>query len=351
MRKFIGCILFFFFSFGLSAQTAAPFAVYLVGDAGEDTIPGKALLLLKDELLAHPYSAVIFLGDNVYPSGLKKGDRLSALRLNSQLQLLNEYKGKVYFIPGNHDWNAQKRTGRQVLKNQEEYVNDYIKNKTSAANKDAAVFLPKDGLPGPETVMLKEKLRLIIIDTQWFLQFYAKNKIVTNKNTKKIFYKRLDSLLAYASINNEQVIIAAHHPIFTNGQHGRRKQPLRFIVNRSPFQLFGLLGVNRLYSQDIAQPRYKKMRKHLLDILNRYDNIMFASGHDHNLQCFKEGKNNYIVSGSGSKTSHLLRFGMFKSVFQDDSKTGFIKVVYHDDGNKSTIIFRDGEQEKVLPGY
>lgn len=350
MKIFINSILLFICS-SVFAQQNSYYPVYLIGDGGEDTIPGSALLMLKAELLAHPNSTVVFLGDNVYPSGLKKGDRISALHLGSQLQILNEYKGQVYFIPGNHDWNAQRRTGLQVLKDQEEYVTEYIKNKTAAANKHAFVFLPKNGLPGPESIRLNEKLRLIIIDTQWFLQFYKKNKNGSIKQTKKTFYMRLDSLLSYAKKNNEQVIIAAHHPIYTNGQHGRAKQPLRFLVNRSPFQLFGLLGINRLYSQDIAQPRYKKMRKKMLRSFEKYDNITFASGHDHNLQCFKKGKNNYIVSGSGSKTTKFKRRTKFDPFFQDDQQTGFIKVEYLTDGSRTTTIFRTGEKEKMLEGY
>lgn len=57
------------------------------------------------------------------------------------------------------------------------------------------------------------------------------------------------------------------------------------------------------------------MRKQMLSILNKYDNIVFASGHEHNLQCFKEDGNRFVVSGSGSKRSHLKKRKRFDSVF------------------------------------
>jgi hypothetical protein len=199
--------------------------------------------------------------------------------------------------------------------------------------------------------MLSKKLRLIIIDTQWFLHFYKKGKEGTKKHTKELFYTRLDSLLAFAKNNNEQVIIAAHHPLYSNGSHSRAKQPLRFLINRTPLQLFGLMGVNRLYSQDIDQPRYKKMRKRMLDVFSKYDNITFVSGHEHNLQCFKENKNRYVVSGSGSKLSKLSRRKRFDPVFTDDSKTGFVKVNYSIIDYISTTIYRAGEEPKILEGY
>ena len=154
-----------------------------------------------------------------------------------------------------------------------------------------------------------------------------------------------------AKQNNEQVIITAHHPLFTNGQHSKSKQPMRFLINYTPLQLFGSLGLNRLLSQDMAQPRYKKMRKMMLRAFDQYGNIIYASGHEHNLQCFKEGPNKYIVSGAGSKLSTLRKNKKFDSVFQDDTKSGFIKIEYAVDGNLTTTIYRVDEMPKLLEGY
>ncbi len=351
MYKFILKLIFVISSSALTAQSIQPYSVYLIGDAGEDTVTGKALLMLKEELLLHPASAVVFLGDNVYPSGLNIASRNSKMRLESQLQILNDYKGSVYFIPGNHDWQAQGRKGLKRLQDEQVYVDAYLKDKSAAANKSAAVFLPENGLPGPETVLLHDKLRLIIIDTQWFLHYYKKNKVRSKKYTKELFYQHLDSLLNAASKNGEQVIITAHHPMFTNGKHSDSHQPLRFLVNKTPLQIFGLMGLNRLLSQDLPQPRYKKMRNRMLQLFNKYNNIIYASGHDHNLQCFKEGPVRYIVSGSGSKLTRFSSKKKFDSVFQDDTKTGFIKIQYAADGTHTTTVYRVGEKEKLLEGF
>jgi len=336
-------LLFFLCSFlpGLFAQQEVS-TVYLVGDAGEDTIPGKALLLLKDELLGHPNSTVVFLGDNVYPSGLVTQSRRSCAHLESQLQILKEYKGRIYFVPGNHDWDAQRRNGLAALKCQQMYVEDYLKSNSAAANKNEHPFLPINGLPGPETVMLNGHLRLIALDTQWFLHYYKKNKNGSKKQTKELFYSRFDSLLNYASQHKEQVLVTAHHPMYTNGEHARRLQPLRFLINYTPLQVFGLMGLNRLLTQDLSQPRYKKMRKKMLRSLDKYDNIIYASGHDHNLQYFKEKGNGYIVSGCGSKRSHLRKQKRFEPVFEDDQHTGFVKLEYGTEGKVKISIYRPG---------
>lgn len=339
-------ILFFLFLFSSArSQNDPSFSLYLIGDAGEDKEPGKALQLLKEQLLADPNSAVIFLGDNVYPSGLKENDRNSELHLESQLQLLKEYKGQVYFIPGNHDWSAQKANGLKILSNQEKYVGEYL-SKTSIRN-PTSTFLPANGLPGPETVLLKEGLRAVFIDTQWFLHAYRKNKIGSKKYTKELCYSRLDSILNFSKQNNERVVIAAHHPLYSNGKHSKKLQPWRFLVNYTPFRVFGLMGLSDLFSQDLEQPRYKKMRKEFLTIIGKHNKIVFASGHEHNLQYFKHGENHLVVSGSGSKTEHLRKNDVYGSSFQDDSTTGFFKIEFEGDKLKMTV-FRVGEKEKVL---
>ncbi|MDQ3048579.1 MAG: metallophosphoesterase [Bacteroidota bacterium] len=320
--------IFILSSFSLAAQNDSLFSVYLIGDAGEHREPGKALLLLRKQLLSDTNSAVVFLGDNVYPHGLIKNDPVSASHLESQLQILKEYKGAAYFIPGNHDWKAQRFNGLKTLKNQEDYVTDYLKKNSSVSNRDSGTFLPSGGLPGPHSVLIAEKLRLIIIDTQWFLHFYKKNKTGSIRETKKIFYSRLDSLLLASKIAGERVLIAAHHPLFSNGLHSRSMQPYRFMVNYTPFRLFGFFGLTRLYTQDLAQPRYKKMGVDLLKVIDKYSNVIYASGHEHNLQLIEHANNTFVISGSGSKVSSFVKKKKWKTLFEDDRSTGFVKIDY-----------------------
>jgi hypothetical protein len=349
--KFFFKIIFLFLPYILVSQPEKLYSVYLIGDAGEDTTSGAALLMLKDELNSNPQSTVVFLGDNDYPNGFKINDHSSEQKLWAQLDVLKDYQGNAFFIPGNHDWDAQKRKGLKRLKDEETFINNYLKSNSRIKNKDDAAFLPADGLPGPQSVMLTKDLRLIIIDTQWFLHAYKKNKIGSKKKTKQLFYRHLDSLLEYSKLNNQQVIITAHHPMFTNGKHSRKLEPLRFLINYTPFQIFGQLGLNRLLSQDLSQPRYKKMRRRMLGSFSKYNNIVYVSGHDHNLQLFKEGENKYIVSGCGSKKEQLKKRKRFDSVFEDDSKTGFVKLEYYSNKKAATTIYRVGEEPKVMADY
>lgn len=350
MKHLIKKILLFLFLLCfslLNAQDSKRFSVYLIGDAGEHTQPGPALLDLKKQLESDPQSAVVFLGDNVYPAGLSKSDPKTMLRMDAQLDMLKDYKGAAYVVPGNHDWAAQTMKGKAILLAQQKYVDSVCATRPIRNNASGA-FFPKNSLPGPETVLLTAGVRLIMIDTQWFLHVFKKNKNGSKQQTEKEFYSRLDSILLYAKQNNEQVIVAGHHPVFTNGKHSRKMQPLRFMINYvPPFQLFGLAGLYRLFSQDIDHRQYKKMRKELLSIFHKYDKIVYACGHDHNLQLIVQENDRYIVSGAGSKLSGLRKKKRFDSMWQDDSSTGFIRLDIMETGDLNLRIFKTGDPKFI----
>jgi len=339
---------FFFILFYLAVLSSLAqekkYSVYLIGDAGEHTQPHEALLKLKQELNNDEKSSVLFLGDNVYPSGLNLKDSNSILRMNAQLNMLKSYHGQAYFIPGNHDWDAQKRKGNKILYDQQLYVDSFLRNQSTIENKLNGSFYPKDGLPGPHSVLLADKLRLIIIDTQWFLHVFKKNTVGSKKNTEKMFFEKLDSLLMHSKNNHEQVIISGHHPLYTNGQHSKKMQPLRFIVNYvPPFQLFGLAGLYRLFSQDIDSRHYKQFRKKIALLFDKYDHLIYVSGHDHNMQYFRIGNDKYIVSGSGSKLSHLKKKKRFESKWENDQSTGFIRLDFYTDGSMKINAVKPNE--------
>lgn len=306
------------------------------------------MALLQKDALSNPNSAIIFLGDNIYPQGLEtlskseKKRNHSTKKMLAQIEPLKSYKGQVYFVPGNHDWKQGKWQGLKYIKEEARFVEDYFKS-TSVANRNEHTFIPQDGLPGPHSIMLTDSIRLIAIDTQWWLQsqFFHKTPKpagLNRKQTTEQFYKSLDSLLWKATVNKEKVIIAAHHPMFTNGHHSNRREPLRSLINYTPLQFFGLIGLNRMLVQDIPQPRYNKMKKKLLAAFNKYEGLIVVAGHEHMLQYFKDEKNFHIVSGSGSKRSHINKT-RYKAGFMNDEENGFFRLDFFNDRTIKAKVF------------
>ncbi|MCF8465667.1 MAG: metallophosphoesterase [Flavobacteriales bacterium] len=342
-------VLFLLIANVLQAQNVKH-SIYLIGDAGKDTLPGPALLMLEEELKEHQNSSVIFLGDNIYPAGLegKEGNKkkhLSEMKLLSQLERTRDFTGHVFWVPGNHDWKAGRWQGHWLVQKEAEFVESYYAQTKTIKNDSGHVFMPKDGLPGPLIEKVEEGgFDLIAIDVQWWLQDQFFHKVPTEyglnkRRMEKRFLERLDTLIATSVSEGKLTMIAAHHPMFSNGHHGAAKQPFRFIFNWvPPFQLFGLIGLNRALVQDIPQPRYKRIRNKILNVLNKYEGLVYVSGHDHNLQYLKKENNHYLISGAGSKRSSLSG-DKYGATYMDDQNYGFMRLDVMEDGKINCHVF------------
>ena len=177
---------------------------------------------------------------------------------------------------------------------------------------------------------------MIAIDSQWWLQSGFFNPVgkfpgMSRKQTKKAALSQLDSVLAESSRKGYISIVAAHHPLFSNGKHVHVNEPMRSLVNYTPLQLFGLLGLNRYFSQDLPQPRYKRYRKSMAEILRKYPRVIYVSGHEHAMEYFDVNNIRCIVSGSGSKQTELNRY-RYQARFMDDNQRGFFRISIHESG-------------------
>ncbi|HYG38154.1 MAG TPA: metallophosphoesterase [Cytophagales bacterium] len=292
--------------------------IFLIGDTGKPNLHGKdeVLELLKNKLLeSDKNSTVIFLGDNIYPNGLPsiqdEKRKLAEKRINKQLDILKEYKGSIYFISGNHDWNKGKGGGLEYVKRQEEYIQNYLGKSN--------IYLPPHGCPGPEEVFVNDGLKLIFINTQWWVQ-KGKTPIGLKDKCKAQsedhFFNLLDEMLLR---DKRKAIVIGHHPLYSKAMHGgvfSAKQhifPLRFVHKHLYIPLPGAGSIYPLYRrffgvvEDISYPPYRRMKKKLLSIFKKHKDLIYVSGHDHNLQYIKKSHQHYLISGSGSKAAYARR--------------------------------------------
>lgn len=309
------------------------FSVYLIGDTGKDTIPSEVLFLLAYEALDKTNSAVVFLGDNVYPAGNSSvsggREKIERRILESQLELFSTYPGQFYMIPGNHDWANGKGKGLQAVQRQKALADTFSRNSTLISN-SGQIYFPSAGLPGPVSIAIDSVFQLILIDTQWWLHKGVFRTVRGSGNRsyseeKRLFLAALDSAISKARSQGRVPIVAGHHPLISNGQHAHRKEPLRFLFNYTPLALFQILGLDRWLSQDLFQPRYRRFRKAVQQVFDKHERVIYAAGHEHNLQLFQVGANYQIVSGSGSKLSYTDRY-RYPALFMEDRQHGFFKL-------------------------
>ena len=273
----------------LGARTPA-YRVILIGDSGA-TRPEEATLsdlgLWAEDLLER--TAVVFLGDNLYPSGLGEGDERGEGIL---LQQLRATRAKKLFVPGNHDW-GNVVPDAEKLGRQERFIDSF--------RESPALFQPKGGCPGPalETLVepgagLSRGLYVMSIDLDWWLLDPEDRPACDGIASERDFLRQVAKELRARA--DDHVIVASHHPLRTGGPHGGYG---RGFWAR---QFSGLAGSLGFTIQDVDAEVYRRMVRRLVPALGKEPPLVFAAGHDHSLQVI-EGRDTagtLVVSGAGS---------------------------------------------------
>lgn len=291
------------------------YTIFALGDAGDpdtskmDSNFGTLQKRLKQQ---DEEALLIFLGDNIYPAGLPHNshpDRKEyELHLDAQIAIADSFKGRTIFVPGNHDWDDGHDQGYIRAIAQERYIENKMQN--------ARVFYPENGCPGPEEIALTDDIVLIVLNTQWWLHKHAKPDTgICDFGTDFLFMQEFENAMKRNA--GKKVIVAAHHPMESQGPHGGKFPatahffPLREF-NRNlwvPLPFFGSLYViyrKSGYIQDLTNKRYKAMQASFQRVMEQYPNTIYLNGHDHSLQYIPKNNVHYITSGAGTEVSHVV---------------------------------------------
>ncbi|WP_207424753.1 BamA/TamA family outer membrane protein [Desertivirga brevis] len=330
------------------------YSVFLIGDAGKpnENRQEPVLKLLQKQLYdstrtklsavdtnySRPEDIIIFLGDNIYETGLPEPDasdrKEKERRIIEQMKVVKNFRGKKIFIPGNHDWNEMRPGGLAAVNREEAFVEAYLN--------DGDTFIPTNGCPGPVELQVNKDLVMILIDSEWWLHKYEKPIAPDNGCTAGSRLEVIEQIKDIIVRNKgKNILLAQHHPLFTNGTHGgffTLKDyifPLTLIRDRAyiPLPIIGsIYPLMRKYGvspQDLSNKEYQQLKRGLLAILADEPNVVMATGHEHALQLNKYENLNHIVSGAGSKSSALVKGN--GASFAHGHK-GFARLNYYDNG-------------------
>ncbi len=269
--------------------------LYLIGDAGLPAPGGEPVLkALREAISEDPdRSLVVFLGDNVYPHGLPDSaapDRDEAERiLNAQIDAVKEAGGRGIFVPGNHDWDAGSPRGWRAIVRQQRYIDE--------RGEGLVRMLPSYGCPGPEVEDLGRAMRLVFLDTQWWLQRGPKpvgeDSACRGASTEGGVVDSLRTVIAGAE--GRAVVVFGHHPVASGGPHGGYFDWPTYIF--APYPWARRLGFS---DQDFGNPEYQELIAALTRAFRPQRPLIYAAGHEHNLQVFRRDPAYYLlVSGAG----------------------------------------------------
>lgn len=323
--------------------------VLLIGDAGDAAAGRSPVTARLGEEVEHwagvvgrdSSVAVLFLGDNVYPVGVRDpgSDDFAAdsLRLLSQVRTVagpaaRRHAVRGYFLAGNHDWGQMGGAeGLVRLRNEDRLLARFRREGF------AVTLVPEPGEPGPVLLDVGTRARILAIDTQWWLQ-------VRDPARQRPVLDRLGRLLERAGPG---ATVAAHHPWISGGMHGAGHP-----VPAAGYGVHWLLRRTGALLQDLNSGPYRALRAELGALFTRMGApLLWVSGHDHSLQVFRGADPDEpgwtLVSGAGSDPTGL---GLEEGMVWGTSAPGFMRLTWMRDGAVHLHVLATEDDYAVCEG-
>ena len=331
--------------------------VFLIGDAGYATPDDPIIQQLHSDVLGVPSDAeavVVFLGDNIYWSGLHEPSHpeheTDAAHLDAQIDVVRGTAARGIFVPGNHDWGYKDERGMAQMRRQGDYV-------AAAARQGANVaMLPPAGCPGPMPVPVAESVLLVAIETDLWLRDDAPADDCLHPSTGEALAALSQILIDNRNGEDRHVVVIAHHPLKTYGPHGgyfglkdqffpgtNLWAPLYIPL---PF-LYPIVRNSGVTRQDLSHPRYRRMVDQFAAAIAQSDSrpLVWAAGHDHNLQVFRTGEIGVeytLVSGAGSYLTDVGQDDALFAAGRQHGELGYMRMEFFRDGNVVLSVITDG---------
>lgn len=299
----------------------------LIGDAGLPAPGGEPVLaaLTRAASWDPERTFVVFLGDNVYPTGVP--DTAGATRreaeriLEAQVAAVRDAGSRGVFVPGNHDWEAGGRGGWWAITRQWQLINQLGEGDLE--------LLPRGGCPGPEVRDFGETLRLVMLDTQWWLHEGPKPGPADGRCTPDTRAGVVDSVrTALRTAGPRHTVVVAHHPLVSGGEHGGYFDWPTYLFPFHPWARQAGFFAN----QDVTSAVYRQMRASLAQAFAENPPLVYAAGHEHNLQVLRRDPARYqIVSGTGIY-GHITPVRAITGTQYASRSSGFVRLVFLTDG-------------------
>ena len=349
--------------------------VYLVGDFGKDSPiledVGAALGEATRKEAAGNLG-ILALGDNLYESGLVRcppsecSETPEAQQLRRVAWLLKGVDGKVFLLPGNHDydsdalnpdrpgditqWYFLEKLGvdapwRPVLGDSAGfedpdalYQHLYYEKQGGSAEVLAEFFAPRPVVSSPDVL-------IVGIDSQLLIDLYQDDR-------EDLVEGYLETLREVLKTDATWRAVAAHHPLETYGKH-RVARPMRFLFGPGWPQFperwhkfTAIPGIGTLATsfwwilhaeQNIHSGPYQKYRDALYPVLKEEGVDLFLAGHDHNTQLIE------LSVARRDKAASLLQIQTGEAAKEDPVTRGRGSLAYHTGGGFVRLAF-NGQQ-------
>lgn len=326
-------------------STPAPdHKVFLLGNTAGANLPASHLNALRRTLEQQtgPFT-VVHLGDVVSDEGLGNKQDSSrtgqTARIDALLALVQGLpNGKIYFVPGDQDWDNSGPDGLKRVRRLEKYIEKHNGKHT---------FIPEKGCPGPYIVDIAPLVRLVALNSPWFTHPYDKPEAPDtdcSTLTQEEFREQLQDVLDETKGRN--VLLVGHQPVVSNGEYGGHLPLGRYLWPPVVGTLKAAYHQNVGTPRDLANPRYQQFQRELLNTLRDHPGAVYAAAHDYSLQLTSQQGSYHLVAGSFAQARYVA--GNSGSQF-NQAKPGFSELDYYADGTVKTTFFTFDERTDSAP--
>lgn len=280
--------------------------IYLLGDPGETTLTSHPILLAMrrdidawaEKLPGDTTIAVLVLGDIIYPAGLHDPGHPAfaedSVHVDDQVELVSGDAARqsawAFFLAGNHDWGREEDwKGRTRLQNLDDLLVAF------RARGYPVSMAPPPGEGGPVVVDLGAHVRLLLLDTAWWL-------LDAEDEGREAMLLGIDE--AARTAGDRHLVLASHHPYQSAGSHGGAKSFWKGLGIGYALARAGAI------LQDLNSVPYRELRGGIRSSgLRHGPALIHAGGHDHSIQVIRgrrDGSPRYsVVVGSASKLTNV----------------------------------------------
>ena len=280
---------------------------------------------------------ILVNGDFVNPkNSTSKLNDEEKTRLDRLIGLV-KVRGKIMFVPGDVEWNHGIHKGwKKVLA-----IEKYLEKKVG---KGKAIF-PQGACLGPETVDVGKNLRIITINSQWFVQQDNRPEeedAACDLLNEVEFWDELDDALGDA--DNRNIVVAMHHPALSYGRYAGYKQGKQHFSPPIIGSFLAAYHQNIGNSKDLNNAKLKNFRNQVLKEAKKNRGLLFVTGHEYDLQILEKSDNYHINSGAFAKARNV---GRGKKTIYRQNETGFAKLIFKNNGEVSVQTYAIKKHREV----
>ena len=314
----------------LFAQSSNHHTVFVTSNLADTPIDSQIVSAFANITAECNTDWTLLLNGDLLPSGLnfaRATDRLSELIHAVQ----QSGTGQIVAVPGDRDWDKNGEFGLDKIKLLEGFF-----RKEKADN----VYFPlRKGCPGPVLFPVSEKLAILTINTQWINHPFDKPSSESAKcdlASEESLLEEIETLIDDHSDKN--ILIAAHHPVISNGTYGGTYPATKW--------LFPIPGISAFFTAfhkniggplDLSNKRLAPFLESLRGLLSDQFSLIYAAGHEKNIEILKDYDNILINSGTLNHGSYVADR---KNTLYRSSQPGMIALRYFDDGKVEAMIYR-----------